>query len=435
MYYLPVIEEYGKLKIISEYMRYDVPRAFIASSSNLPRGTYIFSYWTNECDTHDEWYYVHVNEDEKSRVENGDIQLRDLYKYKKVYSVETPFDQSKSATLVELDTREVDEESLPPVGFGVECVDGVFGMIKKSVEEYKTWDSFHEVRLFKPRGIKPISWSAAQQILSAWGRICESILDKIDTNTNFSPSYAEVGSYKMQFKASHNEELLSKILSSNKLLNENDGNYIEGLKALDVDPRLIEELIVSLAEHDLQFDVRSNSGWTIANFNYKNLEESVQHLKEFNQKSVSSNNIPQADEINRVIQYVNAKADLKPYNSETEGITDRQVLYYESAARMLGFTDKVGMLTPVGWKLSQCRDNEAEQYDILVGRFETSLCGWAWMQYAKVKSIYDVQPNSSEDFLLQYAIGLSPVTAKRRAKTLKHWLIKFNEVKNVKGRP
>jgi hypothetical protein len=429
MYYLPVTENYGKLKIVSEYMRYDVPRVFIAKSKALPKEVYIFSYWTDECDTHDEWYYIHVNEDEKRRVENGDVQLRDLYKYKTVYSVITPFDQAKPATLTKLDAQDVDEESLPPIGFGVECVDGVFGMVKKPVEKYKTGDAFHEVRLFKPRGIKPISWSAAQQILSAWGRICESILDKVDANTTFSPSYAEVGSYKMQFKASHNQELISKILSSNRILNDGHGNYIEGLKALDVDPRLIEEFIVSLAEHDLQFDVRSNSGWTIANFNYKELEDSAQYLKEFNQKSVSSENIPQADEISRVIKYVNAKADLKPYNSETENITDRQILYYESAARMLGFTDKIGMLTPAGWRLSLYRDNEIEQYKIIVERFETSLCGWAWMQYSGVKSIYDVNPDSSEEFLLQYAIGLSPDTAKRRAKTLRHWLTRFNQIK------
>lgn len=429
MYYLPKTERFGVLKIVSEYMRYDVPRAFIAKSNSLPKGIYIFSYWTEEYDTHDEWYYVLVNDDEKRRVECGDVQLRDLYKYKTVYSVKTPFNQENPATLNELGVLDVDEESLPPIGFGVECVDGVFGMVKKPVEEYKTGDAFHEVRLFKPRGIKPISWSAAQQILSAWGRICESILEKIDANTTFSPSYAEVGSYKMQFKASHNKELISKILSSNKILNDDNGNYIEGLKALGVDPRLIEEFIVSLTEHDLQFDVRSNSGWTIANFNYKELEGSTQHLKDFNQKSVSSDSIPQADEISRVIKYVNAKVDLKPYNSETENITDRQILYYESAARMLGFIDKVGMLTPSGRKLSMFRDDEVEQYKIIVERFETSLCGWAWMQYAGVKSIYDVNPESSEEFLLQYAIGLSPDTAKRRAKTLRHWLIRFNQMK------
>jgi hypothetical protein len=67
-------------------------------------------------------------------------------------------------------------------------------------------------------------------------------------------------------------------------------------------------------------------------------------------------------------------------------------------------------------------DKKNHQYEILADRFESTDFGWAWMTWAGVKYITELDPNTAADFLISSVPGLNKVTAKRRASTLVKWL-------------
>lgn len=427
MYYLPETSTYGKVNIISEYIRYDVPRAFVIKNRLNKKA---FVYWTDEFDDADGWYYVDINDDEQHRVEAGDIQVRDLFNFKNVLSVRTPYDASLPIVENYLSCCDVDQESLPPIGFGFKMVDdGSFELVKKQPGEFKTDNSYHEVRLYKQKSHKPLSWGAVQRTLGAWGDLCQSLLDFIDPKTaDFIPAQAEPGSYLMHFKTSHNHELIQKFSSvATVLATSNPDEIISRIKDINVEPELVENLISVLTENELMFDIRTNSGGAVATINYKSLSDALNSLNEFNQMVVTSDNVPQADDISRVIFYVHCKSMGEPFNSETEHITPRQISYYETAARILGFATKSGVLTPVGHRLAEAYGNEVDSYKIIIDRFETSICGWAWMKYSEVKSVCEIDSSTAADFLLECSKGLSEQTARRRATTLKNWIEKFKQ--------
>ncbi|MGL6482638.1 DUF6575 domain-containing protein [Aeromonas caviae] len=428
MYHLSETHQFGRLEIVSEYMRFDIPRTFLAQSPQLAREKkYVFVNWVEEKDECDGWYYITINEDEKNRLENGSIQLRDIYLYKNIFYIETPFDTTQPTVERLLTTAEIDQEALPDPGYGISLDSDGFSLVYKDPEHYKTTNAFHEVRIYRNRSARPIEWNAVQAILGAWGRICEGILRNISERAMFLPFYSEPGSYKMMFKTSNNEGLLETVLTAVDLLSTPNADWITGLKDLDVDPKYVEELINALTEHELQFDLRAHTGTVISNINFQRIPESTQALNQYNQIAISSAQIPQANDINRIIRYIDAKATMTPFTSETEQITSRQVSYYETAAKILGFVNGVNMLTPVGYKLHGI-DNQQDKLRLLRDRFEQSLCGWAWMQYNGAASINEVDPDSATEFLTQYSIGLSQDTARRRAATLRNWAMLFREV-------
>ncbi|WP_394230531.1 DUF6575 domain-containing protein [Shewanella colwelliana] len=117
MYYLPQ-NLFGKLSIDSVYHYYDVPRAFLVSSNKLKKDKYLV-FWTDESESGDTWYYALVNEREISRFEAGQVQLRDVFLYKKIFEVVTPFDVDIESTVRGLAAVEVDDDALPPEGVAI----------------------------------------------------------------------------------------------------------------------------------------------------------------------------------------------------------------------------------------------------------------------------------------------------------------------------
>ena len=111
IYFLPETEEFGKLSIIKEYYRYDVPRAFVVHSRQLNKDLLV--YWVDEFEDSDTWYYVDFSKIEQERVESGFIQLRDAFRFKKIFEIKTYFDIDLAPELKLLTLNEVDYEALP----------------------------------------------------------------------------------------------------------------------------------------------------------------------------------------------------------------------------------------------------------------------------------------------------------------------------------
>lgn len=78
-------------------------------------------------------------------------------------------------------------------------------------------------------------------------------------------------------------------------------------------------------------------------------------------------------------------------------------------------------VTTAGRVLAQKSSKDA-QYEFLANRVESSDFGWAWMQWAGVKSLADFDPYSSREFVLKCAKGLEGSSINRRASSLTAWV-------------
>lgn len=426
MYYLPETTRFGQIEMVSEYMRYDVPRIFLAKSKKLDKNKFIFVNWVEEKPDYDGWYYIEISSDEKLRIESGDNQIRDLYQFKEIWSIKTPFDRSQSVDEQALKPEDVNSMALPPNGFGLAESDEGFELVKKSVSEFKTTASNHEVRFYKPRGSNLLSWGLIEKSLGDWARLCNSIMNDVD-KFFLSPSVASPGSFRMQFNTVENEVLISRMIEINDCIND-ASTCVDMLRSNGVDTRVMEKFLSSLAEAELQCDLRTNAGGDVVTFNFKTLKATIAALSDFNQRQVSSEFIPQANELDRVIKYVVCKAKQHTFNAISEDITERQILYYTTAAKILGLVDSQYLITPSGRKLAEF-ETAKERINFIAERFEVTECGWAWMKYADVDSVYSLTPDTAAPFLIQFARGLSEDTARRRSSTLVKWLTQFKEAR------
>jgi len=136
-------------------------------------------------------------------------------------------------------------------------------------------------------------------------------------------------------------------------------------------------------------------------------------------KSIDSNDIPQADHLDRVFRIVELMAQRIAIDAETLDITPRQVNYYKRATKILGFLTEAGELTASGRLIA--RLDEAERLKATVVHFESSACGDAWIRWSGGRTLLDVEPCTAFNFLQDSVPNLNEETAARRAGTLQAW--------------
>ena len=150
-------------------------------------------------------------------------------------------------------------------------------------------------------------------------------------------------------------------------------------------------------------------------------------LSRFYYIAIDSIKILQANDIGKVLDVVKMIGEgtlLIPEN--IDGLTTpRQVQYYKSAAYALGLATKDNRLTPAGYFINSHYADRRNQYEILADRFESTDFGWAWMTWARVQYMTELNPETAADFLIDSVPDLNETTAKRRASTLAKWLIEL----------
>lgn len=425
MFFLPNLKELGTVELVTVYHRYDIPRTFLVEAKKVGKCVVI---WTDEDELYDSWYYAPVNEDEILRLESGYIQLRDVFCHKQLYSIKTSHSENVQHEFAKISVDQIDLEALPPEGFGLKIIgEGVYDVEKRPIESFLLSSDSHEVRINRRRSKKPIEWEPIEYIFGSWKRLHNSLLttaQNISDSISIIPGVANTGSYKMQFQSSHNEDVYEGVHKVFNAIRSVNGS-LEKLRALNIDLSILEQLLSNLTEYNLQFEVRTNSGALVESLDFKLIEDTISALNEYNQQKISSDLVPQANEISRIVTYIEKKSKGIPYTAESENIEPRQISYYKAASDMLGFT-KRGALTPIGWRLSE-QEDELEIYKILMERFETSRCGWAWLKYSDVRTALELEPDSAEHFLRKWSTGLSETTLLRRASTLRKWPIVFRE--------
>lgn len=423
MYYLPITKELGELSIERIYSFYDVPRTFLVKSSKTK--DFYLVYWFDESERFDSWYYAPMNNLEISNLDSGLIQVRDFFISKNIFVVNTPYDLS-DCKIELIPYRDLDSETLPPVGYFIAIdEDGECAIIYN--DEKETLNNVHEIRIFRDRSEKNIEWDPIQKIINTWNSLYNKVA-KVIFNDDFSlvPYTSSIGSYKTKFIAENNDIFISNFSEFLDVLKEQDLN-LEKIKELGIDLDDFEALLSNLRTYNYKLEVRSNTGASLFTVDAKKLVSEKERIQEHNQRYLSSELVPQADDINRIIKLVDSIGNNELFNEVSEGITPRQVNYYKHAARLLGLVKSNGfVLQPLGWKVFFAADFK-EKISLLAQAFENSDCGWAWMKYCGVETIVEIDEKTAAAFLIEKANGLADDTAKRRSKTLYAWAVEFKK--------
>jgi hypothetical protein len=134
--------------------------------------------------------------------------------------------------------------------------------------------------------------------------------------------------------------------------------------------------------------------------------------------TITSAAVPQTDSLDRIIQVVEVVASGKVLASTTIDLSQRHIDYHKHAARLLHLLSDEGTLAPAGATLVALPPSR--RYDHLAIQFEVSICGQAWMKWAGVSRVADLDPETAFEFLRNKS-NLTEAMVARRGRTLRRW--------------
>jgi len=134
--------------------------------------------------------------------------------------------------------------------------------------------------------------------------------------------------------------------------------------------------------------------------------------------TLDSKFVPQANKPERLVEILERIRDGLPVDATAIGVVERQVDYYTDAVKLLGFLSPAGRLTCAGRALLSLDVNA--RWARFAIAFEHSVCGQAWVEWYRAKSLCNVDHRTAKQFLTQ-AAGLSGEMLVRRSGTLSSW--------------
>lgn len=410
---LPVNTSLGQLDIFEVYEYLDGPRLF-GARNNI--GTMFLVFWCDEEDNATGWLYLPISEARLNELRRKEITLNAAFRepetnYYLVYTGISP--QGDTAKPVNL--NEIDAEFFPPENFYIEHVD---------VVNEKTDDWCFETIL---DGRAP-SADGLSQFVGRFRELVEDVIGRI-TDNSIQRLYAQgalVGSVKLKFSADSDHDAIEALKIVGQLIHADD---LETLRSLllqwKINSSLLRDFLTSILRNKLDVTVEpklASDGGAIE-FPKERIERCLRYLDDTYHITVDSIKVPQANDIDKVLEIVELIDDgipLIPENIE-ELTTPRQVKYYVDAAYALGLITRDKQLTTAG-HFTNSRTTKNAKYEILADRFESTDFGWAWMTWAQVQYMTELDPETAADFLIASVPQLSEITARRRASTLRKWL-------------
>lgn len=405
----------GQLEIFEVYEYMDGPKLF-ATRNNI--GTIYLVFWFDEVEDASGWLYLPLSEAKLSKLRRKELSLYAAFSepetnYYIVYTGVPPrMDSAEPIARTQIDT-----EYFPPEDFFIEYVT----VINEQTDEW----SFETI-------LDGINHSAESisQFIGRFRELVESIMNNRNQRTlRLYAKGAVPSSIRIKFNSDDNNEAIEALRIVNELLlAQNEDEFRLRLSRHKVDPTELHDLFSSVLRNKLDVTIAPKlaSDGTAFTFPTDRVEQCLEYLKSVNFITVDSIKVPQANDIDKVIEVLglmDAGTPLAP-DSIKDLTTDRQIRYYTDAAYAYGLATKDRQLTSAGHFVIS-HTNKESQYQILADRFESTDFGWAWMKWAGVEYMTDLDPDTAADFLIASASSLSEVTARRRASTLRHWLTKL----------
>ncbi len=411
---LPINTVLGEIEIVEIYEYLDGPRLF-AAKNNI--GTMYLVFWFDEEDDATGWLYLPISEEKLSKLRRKVISLNTAFKspetnYYLVYTGIPPREDCAEA----VDINKIDTGFFPPEEYYIEYAD---------VVAEKTYEWVFEAIL---NGGK-LSAEKVAQFIGRFRETFEDIMDVISgKNSQLYPQSAVPGSFKIKFSADNNGDAIKALEIIQQLTHSDSEEELQDkLVRQKINSYSLKDFLSSIVSNSINVKVipKFASDGDEIELPIERVKQCIEYLNNINNVTIDSVKIPQANDIDKILQIVkmiDLGIPLIPEN--IGGIAKRQVEYYTNAAYGFGLVTKDKQLTNAG-RFILSRSEKEEQYEILADRFESTDVGWAWMTWANAQHMTDLDPNTAADFLIASVPKLSEDTARRRASTLRKWLNKL----------
>ena len=378
-------------------------------------------YWAGDYENGEckRWVYMPVSTKILDELVREEYTFHESFSESKRLMLVSTFSDKKRITTIEpISHKNLSLVNLPPQDFSIDPED-----IQSFAPEAK-WD--FNLRIAKKSGNDSPSNSAVTDTLDSFSEVVQDMMkDARNKYPSIHPLTAEYGSFDVKLGSSNQERAAVAIELLESLLE--DANELEArLEEYNVDPYRLKNLLDIVSINKLDLTLKSKTSNILRRpitINAIRLKPIIDKLEEITLTIIDSLKVPQANSLDRVISIVKHRAEGGELEHKfIDGISSpRQVQYHAHAARCLGLLNSDYTLTTAGRVLVQKCSTEA-QYEFLADRVESSDFGWAWMQWSGVKSIADLDPNSSGEFVLKCVKGLNGSSIKRRASSLSAWV-------------
>lgn len=408
----------GDLRISNIYEEYDGPRLF--SVENEVGSTFV-SYWIGNNEDSDNWFLIPCSKAKIIAYEKKSIDLLTLLSQQEqanFYKIEKSFCNDKSVHITPMLSKEIYSIKLPRAGLYVEDI-----TIASLARIDEALEATHELKVSKSNK------SAKKNVLLEHvTRVCEKFSELVSSfnATNgilgdIQPLNARYGSFVLSL---HAEEMMrfEKVLERISELMINQRDITPFLRDNDIDIKSFCSLLEAIVSTSVNFELKSKFSDDAIIKIYK--KDAVSYLKSISGLAlqyVSSYQVPQANDLDKVFKIVDMTWNGEDITPSALGVDKRHVAYYKHAAKIMGFLETNGSITAVGQKIASTSEDMQLRYRITARSFESSNCGWAWVNWSGVNKLSDIEPGSAETFLLESCPSLSEETAKRRATTLSKW--------------
>lgn len=410
----------GKLKIIEIYDYYEGPKFFCAQ--NQFRQLMIV-YWVDYKNNEDAygWLYLSITDEKLNKLRRGQISVREAYQNPEqglylVYTFPNPSDDDTKY----INKDEIPNDLLPPHDLFIapEEIDVID-------EREANW--IYELYIKRSNSHDLPSTIAVTSVLNAFREIIEHLM-KTSTREQptISPLSALPGSFNLKLVSSNNKKAVNALSQFEKIITSQDKDILNLLKELKLDPYILKTLYEVILNNNIDIVITPKTfEYVKGEIKIKNsqIKNKISKLENSTFSIIESIKIPQANDINKVIEVVELKKKGKKITYDlVEGLNSpRQVKYYLDAAFSLGLLTRESYLTSAG-RFLLSKKTDKGRYQVLADKFESSDFGWAWMKWSNVSSMTELDPNTALDFIQTSVPGLGSSTAKRRATTLTKWV-------------
>lgn len=419
---LPMNTFLGNLKYYEIYSEFDGPKCF-----SLVNGLeqYFLVYWAGykKDENKDHWFYVFVSKKILDSLKRREVSIRDVYLNSDASPIliKTGAVSSDSNNDFEFISKKyISGKSIPPADFFIDPEEIV------SVQKSSNWVFDINISKRAKKNEFP-SGESVRNILESFSELIESFMRAgTREKPGIFPMSAVEGSFELKMGSTDVDKTLSALVAVSESINAGN-NIVEIAKRNNLDPVKLKEFIDVINSSSVNVVIKPKTFAVLKKeitLHTAMTEKAAELLENSTSMYISSALVPQANDIQKVIEVVEkrARGEILHYESIDELSSGRQVRYYTDAAYCLGLMKKNLSVTPAGYFLAS-RTDKTEKYQVLADRFESSEFGWAWMKHSNVNSMWELDPNSAKEFLIACVPGLSTDTARRRATTLAKWLL------------
>lgn len=382
-------------------------------------------YWSGDYESSNcsKWVYMPVSQKILDQLLREEVSFFDSFekshRLQRLMVVTTfPKGCDLKAKVETLTNENLGSVNLPPKDFSIDSSD------LQSIAPESSWD--FNLRIAKKSGKSNPDRNVVSKVLDAFSEIIESLMNDGTKNVaKIFPFTASYSSFDVKLGTSNHERASVAVEQLGTLLADVN-TAEEKLSNLGLDPYRLKDLLDIVNLHKLELTLKPKTAELLKHpviINADRLLPVIRDLERSTLTIIDSRKIPQANDLNRVIDIVKLRLDGGELLHENiNGLSSkRQVSYYVHAAWCLGLLNKNKTVTSPGRVLCQ-KANKIAQYQYLADRMESSDFGWAWKKWAGVTTIADLKPSSAEQFIRECVKGLERGTIPRRATSLASWV-------------